>query len=122
MLFAMAIQRMGGSASGAVSALQAFASAQANARQFGDPQFALEMGLIGGNLDTKPLEAMQLFERYIEKYKNAPGGIQNIESVGEQAVSRHGPGNVAGAGANGQRGAELKRAGGCRIVGTPTRT
>ena len=79
--FAMAIQRMGGSASGAVSALQAFASAQANARQFGDPQFALEMGLIGGNLDTKPLEAMQLFERYIEKYKNAPGGIQNIESV-----------------------------------------
>lgn len=79
--FANAIQRMGGSASSATSALQAFASTQARAKLFGDPAFMQEMGLIGGNLNTKPLDAVKLFMAYIEKHRNEPGGIQNIEAI-----------------------------------------
>lgn len=81
--FAMAIERSGGSAESARSMLQNFAEAQAKFKMNGEGNFGPEMALIGGDLDTKPLDAMKLFMSYIEKMKDEVGGIQKISLIGK---------------------------------------
>ncbi len=82
--FAMAIERMGGNAASARGVLQNFSQAQADFVNFGKGNFGVDMALIGGNLDTKPLEAIQKFMAYIERERNKPGGIQRINAINRE--------------------------------------
>lgn len=82
--FAMAIERMGGSAENARGFLQTFAQQREEFIRTGKGNFGVEMGLIGGNLDTKPLDALRLFMAYVEKHKGEPQGIQDIQLWGKQ--------------------------------------
>lgn len=81
--FAMAIQRMGGNAESARGVLQTFAQQRAEFVNFGRGNFGPEMALIGGNLNTKPLEAIQLFQAYIQRMKDSADGIQKINLIGK---------------------------------------
>jgi muramidase (phage lysozyme) len=82
--FAMAIERMGGNAASARGVLQNFSQAQADFVNFGKGNFGVDMALIGGNLDTTPLEAIQKFMAYIERERNKPGGIQRINAINRE--------------------------------------
>jgi hypothetical protein len=80
--FAMAIYRAGGNADSARGMLQKFSEAQTQWGLYGKGNFGPMMDLIGGDLNTKPLEAMKLFQGYIEKHKDTANGIQKISAIG----------------------------------------
>jgi muramidase (phage lysozyme) len=77
----MAMERMGGNADAARGTLQKFAEAKADFAIGKNADFGIQMGRIGGTGNTSPLEAIKLFQAYIEKYKDTVGGIQKISAV-----------------------------------------
>lgn len=81
--FAQAMDRMGGNAEAARGTLQKFAESRAKFNAGMDPQFGINMGLIGGTGNTSPLEAIKLFQAYIEKHKDTKEGVQSIVAVND---------------------------------------
>jgi hypothetical protein len=81
--FERAIERMGGSAGSAESALQGIAKAVQQFKTFGDnPQFAAMLGQIGATPDMSAWQIMQRYNEFVRTHMNAPGGYQQIQQYG----------------------------------------
>lgn len=80
--FANAIARMGGNADAAKSSLQGFRKAQYDWSIGQNNDLPIFTGRIGASPTDGPLAVIQKFMAYIEKVKDLPGGIQNINNTG----------------------------------------
>ena len=79
--FSMALEAANGNAASARGALQKFAESRADFLLGKNPQFATNMSVLGGTGQETPIEAMKLFEDYIEKNKGNVSGIAAVNRL-----------------------------------------
>ena len=82
----MAFERLHGHASDATAMLQTFASAAANARQFGNPEMGVMVGVTGGTFGANPAEMLQQLMKYYETFKDKPNGVQDFEAIATKII------------------------------------